>query len=156
MHFEPPTRQQLGAPPIMCEGVEPYTSRFEDIDWNMRPQHRYSCSRLCEIAGLGKVVCANGSTQYKSYCMECGGRGGNLLHSDVAGLDQPRIPILSEKEIVPCERCGSMDGSEVHHWAPMHLFDDAEGWPKSHLCISCHREWHAKVTPYMSQRKIAA
>ena len=157
MNPEHSNPRPLGAPPLMPEGVEPYTANFADLAWNKRPSHRYRCSGSCGVAGLGKVICANGSVQYKAYCMECGGRGGGLSHSDAVGLDPSRIPILSRNEVVPCEKCGSEEGSEVHHWAPMHLFEDAEDWPKSYLCRRCHMEWHAKVTPNMSlTRKEAA
>lgn len=55
----------------------------------------------------------------------------------------------------PCERCGSTDGVEVHHWAPRHLFDDADQWPMSDLCRPCHALWHRLVTPEMGMRKTA-
>ena len=53
-----------------------------------------------------------------------------------------------------CERCGET-GVELHHWAPRHLFDDADGWPMGMLCRACHMEWHRIVTPKMSQRGAA-
>lgn len=42
----------------------------------------------------------------------------------------------------PCERCGSTDGSQLHHWAPQAIFADANDWPQSWLCHACHRTWH--------------
>lgn len=41
-----------------------------------------------------------------------------------------------------CARCGRKDAIEIHHWAPRHLFPDAENWPTSPLCPTCHRTWH--------------
>lgn len=41
-----------------------------------------------------------------------------------------------------CARCGRADGAERHHWAPVHLFNDADDWPTSLLCPGCHRLWH--------------
>ena len=53
----------------------------------------------------------------------------------------------------PCERCGKVDYLDNHHWAPRHLFgDDCNNWPTAWLCPTCHREWHAKVTPEMHRR----
>lgn len=45
----------------------------------------------------------------------------------------------------PCKRCGAI-GTELHHWAPKELFEDAEEWPTAYLCPKHHQEWHNKVT----------
>ena len=134
----------------------PYTASIDELVWNRRPQHRYRCSRTSTVAALGKVRCANGSIQYKAYCPECGGKGTNFPYSDVAGLDDDRIPVISDHNIIPCERCGSEDGSERHHWAPHHLFSDPDEWPTSYLCKICHLEWHRVVTPRMAANRRAA
>ncbi len=44
----------------------------------------------------------------------------------------------------PCARCGSMEGTELHHWAPVSIFgwSEAERWPKAWLCTDCHTRWH--------------
>jgi hypothetical protein len=141
----------------MNDNHEPYTADILDLAANRRPQHRYRCTdKNSTVAALGKIRCSNGSIQYKAYCLECGGKGANFPYSDVEGLDESRIPFLREHDVVPCERCGSTEGSEYHHWAPVHLFEDAEDWPKSYLCRKCHLEWHAKVTPKMSTFRSAA
>lgn len=45
-----------------------------------------------------------------------------------------------------CTRCGSMEGTERHHWAPRAIFGDAaEGWPTDDLCRACHIEWHRRM-----------
>lgn len=44
-----------------------------------------------------------------------------------------------------CARCGAR-GTQLHHWAPKELFEDAEEWPQSYLCRNHHQEWHDKVT----------
>lgn len=62
------------------------------------------------------------------------------------------LPLFDDNtDATPCERCGATDGVELHHWAPRHLFDDADAWPTGSLCRSCHREWHSIVTPTMSR-----
>lgn len=45
----------------------------------------------------------------------------------------------------PCERCGSREGSEYHHYAPRHLFPDADSWATGYLCRPCHIEWHRRT-----------
>lgn len=134
---------------------KPYEARIDDLPTYLRPSHRQRCSQSSHVAHLGKVHCKNGTVQYKAVCPECGGRGGPIPHGDIAGLDEHAIPFITVHEITACERCGSTDGSEVHHWAPRHLFDDAHEWPTSRLCRLCHAKWHSIVTPTMHLRKSA-
>ena len=49
----------------------------------------------------------------------------------------------------PCAHCGSKSGTEWHHWAPKHLFEDPDNWPGDYLCKPCHKYWHDIVTPEM-------
>ncbi len=103
--------------------------------------------------GIGHYVDAGGNPKYPFYCLGCGTR--------IPGFAKRRAVEASGvavKEMFPltppfiCEVCGA-EGAEEHHWAPTHLFgDEADGWPKSYLCPSCHRRWHALVTPRMSER----
>jgi hypothetical protein len=52
----------------------------------------------------------------------------------------------------PCKRCGAI-GTELHHWAPKELFEDAEQWPQDYLCPNCHYRWHKTVTiPFRALR----
>lgn len=56
----------------------------------------------------------------------------------------------------PCERCGSTAGTEYHHYAPRHLFPDADMWATGYLCRPCHTEWHRKTrTGAFSQQRTA-
>lgn len=48
----------------------------------------------------------------------------------------------SEYVTEPCERCGTEEGTQVHHWAPRAIFVDASAWPTSSLCQPCHSAWH--------------
>lgn len=128
-----------------------YTANVNDLGWNRLPRHRHGCSQSGDTVSLGKVKCSNGTIQYKAYCQECGGHGSPLPYKDIEGLDDQQIPLVHSQDAVPCERCGSPDGSEEHHWAPWHLFgDDAMTWPTSYLCLECHVKWHRVVTPNMS------
>lgn len=38
-----------------------------------------------------------------------------------------------------CRKC------EFHHYAPRHLFDDADTWATGYLCVKCHQEWHKRT-----------
>jgi len=51
-----------------------------------------------------------------------------------------------------CAKCGAVGPTECHHWAPRHLFVDADDWPMSDLCGPCHKRWHEVVTPKMSHQ----
>lgn len=135
------------APPIGRWGAS-----ISGLPRALKPKHKGFCSILSDQAFIGKVCCSNGTAQYKFYCGECGGKaGGNLPHDFVSQYDPAGIPTLTVHEIMSCERCGNLNGSEVHHWAPRHLFgNDCEEWPKSYLCRECHALWHKVVTPNMS------
>ena len=53
----------------------------------------------------------------------------------------------------PCARCKRL-GTELHHWAPKELFEDAEQWPQSYLCPDCHSLWHSTITtPFRTLRR---
>lgn len=45
----------------------------------------------------------------------------------------------------PCARCKA-NGTQLHHWAPKALFEDAETWPQDYLCKKCHDRWHLTLT----------
>lgn len=46
----------------------------------------------------------------------------------------------------PCEHCGNTNGTQLHHWAPRRLFpNDADNWPTSWLCTTCHTQWHQTI-----------
>ena len=68
-----------------------------------------------------------------------------------AGVDLNSLPFVSEVFIdidaQECARCRAVGPTDRHHWAPVALFADADSWPKSNLCRSCHMEWHRRVTP---------
>ena len=51
--------------------------------------------------------------------------------------------IYTEEEAV-CARCGA-PATQLHHWAPAELFEDADLWPTSQLCGDCHRLWHRVI-----------
>ena len=56
------------------------------------------------------------------------------------------LPIINDFRTnnPPCTRCGTL-GTELHHWAPQHLFEDANEWPTDYLCKRCHDKWHLTI-----------
>ena len=70
--------------------------------------------------------------------------------------DIETLPVFRDhRDPTPCAHCGASGGVELHHWAPWHLFDDADSWPTSHLCRACHDMWH-RVTRTGSYHKQAS
>ena len=66
--------------------------------------------------------------------------------------DLDELDLIVDHEVPPtdmCEHCGAIEHLEEHHWAPRHMFDDPDSWPRSMLCRHCHTTWHARVTPVM-------
>lgn len=98
---------------------------------------------------------ANGSWQVFMWCPYCQRRteSRNIPHREVRNLEALPIAWDNTEEAELCERCGSSEGTELHHWAPRHLFEDADEWPMSWLCVPCHLKWHQVVTPNMSERR---
>lgn len=54
-----------------------------------------------------------------------------------------------------CARCGSLEGTQTHHWAPRALFDDADEWPMAELCKRCHARWHRTMDQAARRRGAA-
>lgn len=86
----------------------------------------------------------NGNTTARRQCNECG-----YVSSFQAPISRvPTAPLVVDAALagVECERCGSKDGIESHHWAPSAIFgSDSHNWPTSWLCPPCHRAWHQRM-----------
>lgn len=96
------------------------------------------------------VVKRNGVREAQLRCLVCCTKSRSI-GADKVGAKWPVMRDYSNE--AECARCGSTEGTERHHWAPRHLFDDADRWPMSDLCRSCHMRWHSIVTPNMHQRR---
>jgi len=110
---------------------------------------------------VGIANTSSGSTIYPMYCETCGDVTTRYVKKEIArnyaiqnaGLKYVKTKTMQHREsgvmeTIKCERCGANEG-ERHHWAPSHLFEDAEQWPVSYLCRDCHAKWHRIVTPNM-------
>jgi RecJ-like exonuclease len=119
---------------------------------------------------LRTLVMRDARKQYAIHCTACDKRGDFISKHDAQQIAASKhmtlddIPIDKDNRCdscagegcnkcsTPCERCGSYQHIEHHHWAPRHLFDDADAWPTSNLCRECHVEWHQAVTPDMNKK----
>lgn len=92
----------------------------------------------------GWIVKRDGVATPRRYCgwcgINCGDPERNSWLYNVEFFDR-RVTRAPE----PCERCGSEDGVQLHHWAPGAIFSDSNHWPTSWLCVTCHAAWHATM-----------
>lgn len=103
----------------------------------------YDCAQGCrhEFWEVGRARISSGAVQVKSRCLRCKDMLGTHPSSD---FDLDALPWLYDRPSpASCERCGSTDGVELHHWAPREFFgDEADAWPTGWLCTACHARWH--------------
>jgi hypothetical protein len=105
----------------------------------------HECVPRCPHRALsGYVIKRDGVAVARNRCGYCGiamsdPRRGSWIY-DVCFKDH-----REDQEPRPCERCGSPDGTQLHHWAPYAIFADADAWPKSWLCQPCHSTWHGAM-----------
>lgn len=107
---------------------------------------------------LARTIMKNGASLIFWQCLECEKRAEkarNIPHEEIhkRKISFQSIPVIGDyRDGEICARCGRKN-VEYHHWAPKHLFKDANAWPGDYLCPDCHREWHDIVTPDMARRK---
>jgi hypothetical protein len=113
-------------------------------DWR-RGFYAWTCERCqleCDhrhVSGIRRA--GDGALHPCRRCLRCG-LGTTPPRK---GSELPNIIIRDTLDLYPaepCARCGGLDGSQLHHWAPSAVFDDAEKWPTDWLCRNCHRIWH--------------
>lgn len=130
----------------------------QDLVTAKRPCQKCGCDVAVKLV---RVITSNGASQVYWECVRH--KGGittprkNIPHDALKNqkVEIDKLPVIENYfERVICEVCGE-PGAELHHFAPKHLFGEveAERWPKSYLCVRCHRLWHDTVTPGMNQRE---
>ena len=104
------------------------------------------CYRNCEVY---KQINRSGSVVVVERCPVCRvapDPKNSFLPKGQHNVD--KLPVFEDysQDAPRCvvEGCQNV-GSEWHHFAPKHLFEDAEKWPKEYLCQSHHKEWHEKT-----------
>lgn len=122
-------------------------------------QKQIECKH-CKVqrwADLTRDITASGVSQIYWQCQtcKCNATGTFIEHEKVTkyGINIDDIPVVMDYRGERCAVCGEL-GAEYHHWAPRHLFGDAdaEKWPGAYLCQKHHTLWHRIVTPLMSMR----
>lgn len=113
----------------------------------------------CKACNSGQVQrvknrIGNGSFQVWDMCLTCGknARGSAIyIPQKQMGTLLTDIPLFTDYTLTapPCIICGSREGTENHHFAPRHIFEDAEQWPQGNLCTKHHKEWHTKITAHV-------
>ncbi len=105
---------------------------------------------------IGFYTDAGGAPKYPFVCFNCGHRTQHFVKRKIvqnSGIE----PKILDPKIPPyfCEVCNS-EGAQNHHWAPWALFgNEANSWPQSYLCQTCHQKWHNIVTPNINGIKKA-
>jgi hypothetical protein len=104
-----------------CRGCCPHTPAFQFAGYLRKGNGGHVAQWLCMLCGYRRDVRRGETDTIRDICIQ-----DNTL------LDPPE----------PCARCRSTTGTELHHWAPSAIFNDAGSWPTSWLCVACHRTWH--------------
>ena len=143
-----------GAIPI---SRQPHKAPFDLRRSPLALERRQTCSHGRGFA-LYVIIQANGNRAVVSLCRHCLKNETDVQpgvphfrpHEGIRVADLSVIADNRRPEL-PCAHCGAL-GTEEHHWAPWHLFEDADAWPTSYLCAPCHRLWHRTI---VGHRKIA-
>lgn len=100
--------------------------------------------RHCPHAGEPELVIQRAANGYRHPKLRCRTCYKVLASPKLRDIDESAAvaETRSPAEAAPCQRCGSTEGAEKHHWAPIHLFTDADDWPTAMLCPPCHTRWH--------------
>ncbi|MGH3800865.1 MAG: hypothetical protein ACRDTD_12140 [Pseudonocardiaceae bacterium] len=115
---------------------------------------RYACGRCrahCTHPPTqrftGWIRATNGVRTAKSRCLRCGRMDypGSSLPRGSELFDVCLRDLREHHDVPPCVRCGTDQGTELHHWAPQAIFADANLWPTAPLCRDCHQLWHAAM-----------
>jgi hypothetical protein len=100
------------------------------------------------VYGARKI--SSGAIHYGKVCPECHWNQAMKKEAFRQIVGDMGFPRFDDEPYSLCEKCGA-PYAEIHHWAPRYIFGiDADKWPTSALCRSCHEEWHRKVTPLMN------
>jgi hypothetical protein len=115
----------------------------------------YPCSSCGFLRSWEVRRCVNqaGHETFVFVCSACSTRTQHFVSKRAvaaAGIEPENIEPTRPRHT--CQVCGA-EGAENHHWAPSFIFgEEAERWPQSFLCVSCHTRWHNLVTPQMGSK----
>lgn len=106
-----------------------------------------------------RQVTSSGAKVVVERCPKCKmnpNTGSPFLSSK--SYDWDSLPLYKDDSLSsePCGYLGCKNiGTELHHYAPQHLFSDAWSYPVGYLCKEHHKKWH-EVTmtgAYFNQRE---
>jgi 5-methylcytosine-specific restriction endonuclease McrA len=108
-----------------------------------------------------RIIQVNGASLAFMRCVDCDRpvQSGHWLAHDAIYGDIEDLPIWQDyREHNPrCARCGVL-GTEEHHIHPKALAgaEEAELWPKIHLCRRCHGLWHTRLVRAVLEGRLRA
>lgn len=115
------------------------------------PRECPSCQKPWPWAKIGKITLRSGAIAHPYFCKSCGHKSQvcetkiNVRRLLLAhNLPESCIKELPSVDMEQCEVCGEL-GAELHHYAPRHLFDDADHWATGYLCKYHHKLWHDTI-----------
>jgi hypothetical protein len=112
--------------------------------WGVHTWRRAYAHAQCPMDQGFSLVRTHRAARHR--CLAC----GEMMFLDLPATTEELAAIPAyEAHKEPCVRCGTTEGTELHHWAPVELFGipEANQWPRSYLCEMHHHLWHKKVHP---------
>lgn len=114
------------------------------------------CQQTCDhgLTVTGYIITRSGSQQVQRRCLGCGA-GPSRAGSAPRGSQYLDVCFADHRDSTTCEHRGSLDGVELHHYAPRNTFPDPGNWATGHLCRPCHHLWHRTMDGYLWHRSRA-
>lgn len=107
------------------------------------------CSRCQDFREYYRMIMQSGGVAITERCPTCGSfPAGKPFASKALVKDVDALPLWEDRTInaPSCEYEGCKNkGVEYHHYAPRHLFEDADKWRTGWLCLEHHRQWHKQT-----------
>ena len=110
----------------------------------------------CHAARFYRRKNAAGAWVIQPWCRACQARPGDRSFYSARLFTPEQIEAMPEARPLSagvCARCSAVGPVEEHHWAPRHLFADADQWPVDDLCGACHRRWHEVIAMHANMRR---
>jgi hypothetical protein len=146
------------------------TEFFEGQSMAISLENVHGTCKRCGIdqrPNLHKVIGQNGGEKFTWVCSSCKRQGcfsdgkpgskpfyipNQIILANFTREQIDALSVIMPDAINRCVRCGNRK-SELHHWAPKEIFgkDEAESWPKDHLCVPCHLLWHDTIKALRSK-----
>src|SRR5574343_282456 len=106
--------------------------------------------KYCDVEGVVyAIIISSGAKVIGERCPKCGQntiKGKPFLSKTDYVWES--LPLLSDAtaSAEPCSVKGCNNkGVQLHHFAPRHLFNNADDWATGYLCQKHHEEWHERT-----------